>query len=147
MACSSRPNKSAVETIGWLIGSPLAGDLPPPARYLAAIFRAPFRSALSRKPHCRHQKSLWERRLLRAVCPQQLHLCEVCRGSTATTVQPRSSALYAMKPFNWANDQECMRRLVVVLRRAFVRFLMFVRFSRTIVLPGSTDWTICLLRT
>src|SRR5439155_27197790 len=106
------------------------------------------RSALRRTPHCRHQKSLCERRLLRAVCPQQLQRCEVCRGSTATTVQPRSSALYSTLALRLKNGQLCMRRLacrcLTLFFPCFLRLRMSFRFSSTIVAPISTAPTICL---
>src|SRR6266545_5914662 len=43
-ACAST-RLAGLDTIGWL-RSPLAGDLPPSVRYLAAMLRAAFRSAL-----------------------------------------------------------------------------------------------------
>src|SRR6266542_4570699 len=135
-----QPERVGLDTIGWLTGNPPASRIATLAWYLAAILRAALRSAWSSNPHARHTKRPRERRLLRAVCPQQLQACEVCRGSTATTVQPRSSALYAIKLFNCANDHECTRRLVSVLRLTFVRLRMSARFSKTIVAPGATDW-------
>src|SRR6266545_4577929 len=142
-----QPERVGLDTIGWLTGNPPASPLATLAWYLAAILRDALRSAWSSNPQVRHTKRPRERRLLRAVCPHRLHAWEVCRGSTATTVQPRSSALYPIKPLSLANDQACMRRLVWVRRLAFTRFLMSVRFSSTIVPPGSTDWTICVLST
>src|SRR6266545_6690120 len=141
-----QPERVGLDTIGWLTGNPPASRLATLAWYLAAILRAALRSACSSYPQARHTKRPRERRLLRAACPQQLHACEVCRGSTATTVHPRSSALYATKDFNWANDHECTRRLLSVLRLTDVRFRMSVRFSSTIAAPGSTDAAICLER-
>jgi hypothetical protein len=134
------------DTIGWLTISPPEPDIPEPAWYLAAILRAALRSACSSKPQARHTKRPRDRRLLRAVCPHWLHAWEVCRGSTATTVQPRASALYAIKDFSCANDHECTRRLVSVLRLTFERFRISVKFSSTSVAPGSAAATICLLR-
>ena len=81
-------------TIGWLTDSPLAEAIPVLVRYLAAILRAAFKSALSEKPHLRHSKADCDRLLLRAVCPQEEHACEVCAGLISATVRPFSSALY-----------------------------------------------------
>src|SRR5215210_5359031 len=66
------PNEFGSDTIGWLTFSPPASPLATLAWYLAAILRAAFRSACSSNPHFRHTKRPLERRLLRAVCPQQL---------------------------------------------------------------------------
>src|SRR5262245_46808685 len=130
---------NGLDTIGWLTLSPPTAVLPPSAWYLAAMLRAAFRSALRSNPHYRQINTLWERRLVRATCPQQLHVCEVCWGSTPATLQPRSSALYPIKPLSCANDQECILRLVDDRLLAFIPLRMSLRFSSTIVPPVSTD--------
>jgi hypothetical protein len=88
--------------------------------------------------------SVRERRLVRAVCPHREHRCEACRGLTAATVQPRSSALYAMNLLSCAKLHPWNRRFCLPLRcRALAR--MPVRRSTAIMAPGPTLLTICLL--